>query len=81
MWYKNKIDNTQPCVYSSAGARVLDFFTKSKMFTEVWVTGFSFFDKATYFNPATNHNIREHCYFKEKCYYNMLIKNKKIYEL
>jgi hypothetical protein len=81
MCYKNNNDNEAPAVYSSAGARVLDFFTHMNKFDEIWVTGFSFFDKATYFNPAINHMIKEHCYYKEKYYYKNLIKEKKIYEL
>jgi hypothetical protein len=74
-------NTTAPAVYSSAGARVLDFFTNNSFFNEVWVTGFSFFDKATYFNPAVNHMVREHSYYKEKYFYKKLLKEKKIYEL
>jgi hypothetical protein len=81
MCYKNCNNSDGPAVYSSAGARVLDFFTSRDIFDEVWVTGFSFFDKATYFNPAINHMIKEHCYYKEKYYYRKLLKDKKIYEL
>lgn len=81
MSYKVHYDNSVPSVYSSAGARVLDFFTRTQMFDEVWVTGFSFFDKATYFNPATNHMIREHSYYKEKYFYKNLLKGGNVYEL
>lgn len=82
MMYRNNYDAKNiPAVYSSAGARVIDFFVQSKQFTEVYVTGFSFFDKATYFCPQVNHNIREHCYYKEKYFYTSLLKNNKIKEL
>ncbi len=82
MGYRSHNDCNTPTVYSSAGARVLDFFVNNTdCFNEIWVTGFSFFDKATYFNPATNHMVREHCYYKEKYFYKNLLKEKKIYEL
>lgn len=81
MGYKSHNNSSMPTIYSSAGARVLDFFINTDIFSEIWVTGFSFFDKATYFNPATNHMIREHCYYKEKYFYKNLLREKKIYEL
>ena len=79
MGYKNVKDGRS--IYASAGACVLDFFTSMTCFDEVWVTGFSFFDRATYFNPAINHNVREHSYYREKIFYTKLLKDKKIYEL
>jgi len=78
---QQNVYNTDTPVYSSAGLRVIDYFIQTKMFNKIYVTGFSFFDKGTYFDRAHNHVVHEHCFYKERIYYNHLIKEKKIYEL
>lgn len=82
--HKNAYFKSQPSalpVYSSAGLRVIDYFIKNTTFDKIYVTGFSFFDKGTYFDPAENHLVQEHCPYKERFYYNKLINQKIIYEL
>jgi hypothetical protein len=68
-------------VYSSAGLRVIQYFIDQNKFDKIYVTGFSFFDKGTYFDIANNHIVHEHCYYKEKIYYKRLIAKGLIHEL
>lgn len=70
-----------PTIYSSAGLRVIDYFIKHTCFEKIYVTGFSFFDKGTYFDPIESYLVREHCPYKEKFYYDKLIEHEIIYEL
>lgn len=77
---QNGLQTNMP-VYSSAGLRIIQYFIDQKIFDKIYVTGFSFFDKGTYFDIANNHILHEHCYYKEKLYYRRLLKEKLIYEL
>jgi hypothetical protein len=68
-------------VYSSAGLRVIQHFIDMQKYEKIYVTGFSFFDRGTYFDVANNHIVHEHCYYKEKLYYKRLLERGLIYEL